>query len=241
MRKEPFWDTTFSSEKRAKALEMIDAEIPKISIQFSYLLLGDIKNKKLLEIGCGTGYQIIYFAAKGAQVTAIDISAESVNATKALCKKENIKDTEIKQMDAQSLQFKDNTFDRIYINKVLLHTDKDKVISESLRVLKKDGLIVFTEMLKNWIFAFPYRTFSPYRKSKPNYITLKEVKTMAKKHKEFYLFSTFFLFLFYLPLPGSARIGYFLFNTLELLDSLLLQTFPFLKKYAWITVAALGK
>lgn len=241
MRKELFWDFAYSSEKRSKALDMLDGEIPKVSIQFSYSLLGDVQNKKLLEIGCGSGYQTILFASKGAQVTAIDISKESVNATRALCKKNNIQNAEIKQMAAELLQFKDNTFDRIYINKVLLHTDKDRVISECFRVLKKGGIIVFTEMLKNWIFSFPYRVLSPYRKANPHYLTLKEVQMMTKVHKEFYLFSTFFLFLFYLPFPGSVKIGSFLFNTFARVDSLVWEILPFLKKYAWITVAALQK
>lgn len=241
MKKELFWDFAYSSEKRSKALEMIDGEIPHRSIKFSYSLLGDIKDKKLLEIGSGTGYQTIKFCLDGARVTAIDISEESVNATRALLQKNNIQNVEIKQMTAEKLQFEDNSFDRIYINKVLLHTDKDKVISECLRVLKKEGIVVFTEMLKAWLFAFPYRIFSPYRKSNPDYLTLKEVKEIAKEHKEFYLFATFFLFLFYLPFPGSAKAGYFLFKALEPLDSVLLETFPFLRKYAWITVAALGK
>jgi len=241
MKKELFWDFAYSSEKRSKALDMIDGEIPKISIQFSYSLLGDIQNKKLLEIGCGSGYQTILFASKGAQVTAIDISKESVQATRTLCKRNNVQNAEIKQMAAELLQFKDDTFDRIYINKVLLHTDKDRAISECLRVVRKEGVVVFTEMLNNWIFAFPYRMFSPYRKSNPHYLTLKEVQMIATEHKEFYLLSTFFLFLFFLPFPGSAKIGYFLFNTFACVDSLLLETFPFLRKYAWITVAALQK
>lgn len=232
-----FWDSAWTSEKRTKETEMIDRYIPKTSVEFSYSLLGDIKGKKLLEIGCGSGYETVEFCQKGAFVTAIDLSTESIKAAKERCKKINLKSVHIEEMNAETLKFKNNTFDRVYINKVLLHTDKDKVLQECLRVLKKDGILVMNEMLKHWLFSFPYRTFSPYRKSNPKYITLKEVKKLNMKHKEFYLFSTFFFFLFYINI--NKKIAFTIFNTFAWIDTILLRIFPFLRNFAWITVACL--
>ena len=37
-------------------------------------LLGDVRGKKLLDAGCGEGYLARYYAKKGAEVTAIDLS-----------------------------------------------------------------------------------------------------------------------------------------------------------------------
>ncbi len=241
MKTEAFWNSAWSSEKLTKETEMIDRFIPRVSVEFSYKLLGDISGKKLLEIGCGSGYETVEFCEKGAKVTAIDFSIESVNCAKERCNKNQIKDIEIKYMNAETLQFKNNTFDRVYINKVLLHTDKDKVLQECIRVLKKDGILVINEMLKHWLFSFPYRTFSPYKKSKPKYMTIKDVKKLHMKHKEFYLFSTFFLFLFYLPLFSTTKFTYTLFDLFVRLDALLLNMFPFLRNFAWITVAYLRK
>lgn len=241
MEETTFWDTTWSSEKRTKETEMIDRVIPRTSVEFSYAQLGNIKDKKLLEIGCGSGYETVEFCQKGADVTAIDLSMGSVKAAKEHCKKNNIQNVVIIQMNAEYLKFKDNTFDRIYINKVLLHTNKEKVLQECMRVLKKEGILVINEMLKYWIFRFPYRTFSPYRASRPAYITLKDIKNLNTEHREFYLFSTFFLFLFYLPIPYSTRFGLALFNIVARGDSIALQLFPFLRNFAWITVAWLGK
>lgn len=94
-------------------------------------------------------------------------------------------------------------------------------------------------MLKNWLFAFPYRTFSPYRKSNPKYIMLRDINNLNAEHKEFYLFSTFFLFLFYLPL--NTQFARELFNMLSRIDARLLEIFPFLRNFAWITVARVRK
>ncbi len=236
-----FWDSAWSSEKLTKGTEMIDRYIPKSSVEFSYSLLGDITGKKLLEIGCGSGYETVEFCQKGAFVIAIDLSTESVKAAKERCKKNNIKRVRIEKMNAESLRFKDNTFDRVYINKVLLHTDKEKVLAECIRVLKKDGILVINEMLKHWLFTFPYRTFSPYRKSNPKYITLKDINKLNMGHKEFYLFSTFFLFLFYIPVLSTSKFAYTLFTRIARLDTLLLKMFPSLRNFAWITVAWLRK
>lgn len=232
-----FWDSAWGSEKRTKETEMIDRYIPRVSVEFSYSLLGNITGKKLLEIGCGSGYETVEFCQKGAEVTAIDFSTESIIAAKERCKKNNIKRVAIEKMNAESLCFEDNTFDRVYINKVLLHTDKEKVLAECVRVLKRDGILVINEMLKHWLFSFPYRTFSPYRKSNPRYTTLNDIRKLNMEHKEFYLFSTFFLFLFYIPILSTSKFAYTLFTWIARLDTLLLKMFPFLRNFAWITVA----
>lgn len=101
-----------------------------------------LKGKKVLEIGCGNGAHSLYFKSIGADLTSIDISCDRVVATKNLCELINgIHAT--KQMDAESLEFENDTFDIIYSNGVLHHTpDTVKAISECYRVLKKNGQFV---------------------------------------------------------------------------------------------------
>ena len=48
-------------------------------------LLGDVKNKRILEIGCGGGQSSIAFAKRGAKCTAIDQMKPSDHRT-ACCK-----------------------------------------------------------------------------------------------------------------------------------------------------------
>src|SRR3989344_2055286 len=43
----------------------------------------EMKWKKVLEMGCGSGFLSILCAKRGAEVTAIDITEEAVNTTKA--------------------------------------------------------------------------------------------------------------------------------------------------------------
>ena len=217
---------------------MIDLLMHKSAVDFSYQTLSDFNGKNLLEIGCGSGAQTIDFIHKGAQVTAIDISDESVALTKEFLKKHNLTAI-VQKVNAEQMKFSSNSFDIVYINCVLMHADQDKTVKESLRVLKSGGILVFKESLKNWIASFPYRTFSPYMKAKPDYLTLNKVKSLRAKHREFYLFGSFFAFLFYLF--QDKKLAHQLFSLFEPIDNFLLSHFSFLRNYAWVSVGVIVK
>ena len=153
MKDHRFWDQAWSSSRKRDDVELIDLIMHKTAVDFTYQLLGNIKGKKLLEIGCGSGAQTIEFIKRGALVTAIDISEESVITTKDFLKQNKLKAL-VKTADAERMGFPDESFDIVYINCVLMHADQDKTITESLRVLKKGGLLVFKETLKDWIELF---------------------------------------------------------------------------------------
>lgn len=240
MNQERFWDEVWNSDSFTGKTELIDHLMHKSAVDFSYHLLGDIKNKKLLEVACGSGAQALLFCRNGAELTAIDISEKSVAETKKVLMENNFKQVPLKKMDAETLSFKENTFDLVYFNSLLMHIkDKDKVISESLRVLKPGGKLIFIETLKSWLFAFPYRTFSPYRHSRPEYISFQFLKKIQAKHKEFYLFSCFFLFLFFLL--KNKRTASKIFHALSRIDNFLMLVIPPLRKLSWVTVAWIQK
>ena len=94
-------------------------------------------------------------------------------------------------------------------------------------------------MLKHWIFSFPYRTFSPYKGSKPEYVTLDYVKHIGAKHKEFYLFSTALLPLFFMF--KHKKMIYKMFNLIAAIDGTILKALPFIRPFSWVTVGAIQK
>ena len=99
-------------------------------------------DSSLLELGCGTGYFTKEIAKTKAQIVAIDISPELL----ALAK-ENVDYPNVSFCieNAYEMSFEDNQFDFIIGSSVLHHLDIKKAISEVYRVLKKDGIIAFTE------------------------------------------------------------------------------------------------
>lgn len=56
-----------------------------------YILKLELKNKRLLEMGCGSGLISLVAAQKGSTVTATDLSTAAVNALELNAKKNNIK------------------------------------------------------------------------------------------------------------------------------------------------------
>jgi ubiquinone/menaquinone biosynthesis C-methylase UbiE len=95
-----------------------------------------------LELGCGTGYFTKEIAKTGANIVAIDISPELLAIAKNNVPYTNVSFVE---ENAYNMTFEDCRFDYITGSSVLHHLDIGKAISEIYRVLKKGGIIAFTE------------------------------------------------------------------------------------------------
>jgi ubiquinone/menaquinone biosynthesis C-methylase UbiE len=104
---------------------------------------GAYRGKKILEIGCGVGIDLVRFAKAGAQVTGIDLSQTAIDlAGKNLC--QNSLNGMLKVMDGENLAFPDASFDVVYAHGVLQYTsDPEKMVQEAFRVLNKGGEGIF--------------------------------------------------------------------------------------------------
>jgi 2-polyprenyl-3-methyl-5-hydroxy-6-metoxy-1,4-benzoquinol methylase len=97
---------------------------------------------KVLELGCGTGYFTKSLALTGADVTAIDISPDLLEAARAGCKAANIR---FVIENAYAMSFGADIFDTVVGSSVLHHLDVAQALSELHRVLKPGGTLFFTE------------------------------------------------------------------------------------------------
>ena len=112
--------------------------------------LNDLRGKAVLEIGCGAGATSALFCYHGALVVATDITPERVQlaSNKLALVRDNQNQTRKPtgmafQADAENLPFRDNSFDIIYSNGVLHHTENtEKTIREIYRVVKPGGKCV---------------------------------------------------------------------------------------------------
>jgi ubiquinone/menaquinone biosynthesis C-methylase UbiE len=105
----------------------------------------EIKDKRVLDAGCGTGIFSIIFAGKGAkEVIGIDISEGSLSTGRKLKRKFNLENLQFQIQDMLNLPFNDNTFDIVWAWGTVHHTTNPfKAMNELTRVLKKDGKILF--------------------------------------------------------------------------------------------------
>jgi ubiquinone/menaquinone biosynthesis C-methylase UbiE len=119
-------------------------------------LLGDVRGKKILDVGCGPGLYASLLIKKGAVVKGIDISSELIRIAK-----QEAPTAEFIIGDAERLPYKNSEFD-IVIAPLVLHylNSWDEVLKEIHAVLKKGGIFIFsqhnpfTEKLKKkkWFF-----------------------------------------------------------------------------------------
>jgi ubiquinone/menaquinone biosynthesis C-methylase UbiE len=108
-------------------------------------LLGNIKNKNILEIGCGGGQCSIAFAKQGAICTGLDLSIEQLKYAEKLATKKKVK-VNFLLKDIQTLKgIKSNSYDIVFSTFALQYIPNlNKCFKEVNRVLKKNGLFVFS-------------------------------------------------------------------------------------------------
>ena len=97
------------------------------------------KGKRLLEVGCGAGIDLVRFARGGAKVTGIDLSKTAIDlASKNI--EQSGQNGDLRVMNGECMQFRDNMFDVVYAHGILQYTaDSAKMIAEIHRVLKPGG------------------------------------------------------------------------------------------------------
>jgi len=105
-------------------------------------LIGSKKDKRILDLGCGTGRFSIELESAGSHVISLDPSHSMLNElSKKLIGNEHI---DLIQGLGHRLPFKQNSFDGCICINVLDHIKDPKIlIAEISRILKKDGVFVF--------------------------------------------------------------------------------------------------
>lgn len=83
-------------------------------------LIGDVKGKRVLDIGCGGGWLCEWFTREGATVVGLDISIEFCRASKARAERGNM-DVNYVCGDAENLPFKEDSFYTSVAYQVLHH------------------------------------------------------------------------------------------------------------------------
>lgn len=96
------------------------------------------RDRKILDVGCGTGSVLESLAHKG-DLYGVDTSAYALKLCNA---KGNFK---LKRMNAEKLSFPENFFDVIIMSDIIEHVDDDiKVIENCRRILKTGGILIIT-------------------------------------------------------------------------------------------------
>jgi len=101
------------------------------------------RDRKVLEVGCGIGIDLVRFARGGARVTGIDFSSRAVGLAGKYLELEGLNGNVV-EMDGENMEFEDGTFDVVYCHGVLQYAPgPERMVRECHRVLKKGGQGIF--------------------------------------------------------------------------------------------------
>ncbi|MGA9977916.1 MAG: class I SAM-dependent methyltransferase [Candidatus Sulfotelmatobacter sp.] len=94
------------------------------------------RGRKVLEVGCGTGCDLLQFAKNGAIAHGIDITEEHLRLAK-----ERVGDmAEVRYGDGRGIPYPDAYFDYVYSHGVIMCSDEPRrIVEEIWRVLKPGG------------------------------------------------------------------------------------------------------
>ena len=102
------------------------------------------RDRKLLEVGCGIGTDLVRFARGGARVTGIDLSQTAIELARKNFALNNLSAEDLRVANGEELPYPDATFDVVYGHGVIQYTaDPAKLVRECHRVLKPGGSGIF--------------------------------------------------------------------------------------------------
>ena len=227
-------------------------------IRFILKEMGDVYDKEILDIGSGLGEFGLYLSKRGAKVTLLDISSEMLNFSKKVADKHSI-EIDTLHGDIINLKIK-KKFDFIYAGNYLHHVDIKENILIIKNLLKKNGKFFSWDPLKYNFFINVYRKIATDVRTEDEHpLSIEDINLIKKNFTsikaEYYWFLSLFTFLYMVFIkfknPNKTRLWKevvnksnhyrFIFIPLNLLDRLILNCFPFLKKFCWNVVLVCKK
>jgi len=106
--------------------------------------LTSLKPDVVLDVGCGTGWgtQDLLKKYKNAKIISLDLSPEMLKQTKS--KGSWLRKPQLICADAEDIPLEDESVDLIFSSLMLQWCDYKKVFAEFKRILKPDGLLMFS-------------------------------------------------------------------------------------------------
>ncbi|MGL4742129.1 MAG: class I SAM-dependent methyltransferase [Sarcina sp.] len=140
--------------------------------------LGELKNKKVIDIGGGTGTLAAKLVIKGANVTIVDPEKNMTNIAKTKNNKINVLNEYSNKISLDS-----GEADVIIIRDAFHHIlQKEETLSECKRLLKKNGIILICEFDKNKIIAKLIAIFEILCFEKITMLTKEELRKLMKTY-----------------------------------------------------------
>jgi len=115
-------------------------QVPEAELQ----VLGDVRDKAILELGCGAAQWSIALAQAGARPVALDLSERQLEHARTLMTDAGV-EFPLVQASAESVPFPDSSFDIVFCDHgAMTFADPYLTVPEVSRLLRSGGLFAFS-------------------------------------------------------------------------------------------------
>ena len=214
------------------------------NIAFDYL--GTVR-RRLLFYGAGGHFSMIRkFVRRGANVTAIDISPETIESLKRAVAQEGMSERcTALVMDCESLKLDDSSMDVVFARSIIHHLDTEVSLKEIRRVLTPTGKLVALEPLGTNPVINAYRYVTPQsRTSGEHPLVAKDLKLFRRHFEKLDVHYLYFLSIFsYVYRMLDSNSGRFnkLFGFLNGVDNFLVKNLPAYRFLCWEAILCCQK
>ncbi len=126
---------------------VIRSEYFEERLKYKILSITNIKDKIVGDLGCGTGFVSLAVANEASIVFSIDNSINMLRELSASASKKDYKNIYPIRSSLDNLAIFDESLNVVFINMALHHIkNAKKAIAEMYRVLKKDGVVVISDV-----------------------------------------------------------------------------------------------
>src|SRR5215469_4725106 len=139
---------TFTGVDRAQVKRYLDPPSDtRYPLEYAFHLLGEIRGKVIVDLGCGKGENLIPLAERGATLTGIDISPALIRLAQKRIEAAGVP-AKAYVGSAYQTGFEGESVDVIFCVALIHHLEIPRVRDEMWRILKKGGFVVLFEPIR---------------------------------------------------------------------------------------------
>ena len=138
------------------------------------------KNAKILDVGCGFGFDANFMTSRNFDVIGLDLSKEM-----SITAKQKFPKIDFRQQDIRELDFSLNSFDGIFASFSLIHLPKKDIpslLKKFHQILKQNGILYISLQGGESEETFIDEPFKPDEKLFLNIMSFDEIKNLLTKN-----------------------------------------------------------
>jgi ubiquinone/menaquinone biosynthesis C-methylase UbiE len=140
---------------RASALGTLTERLEQDAI---FSLAGDMRERRVLDVGCGDGAQSIAAYQRGGRVTGVDTSLAMLEAARHRAEIDSAEIIGWRQASAEQLPFHSQAFDVVIaVTALCFMKNPQRAVVEAARVLRPSGRLIIGELGRYSLWALSRR------------------------------------------------------------------------------------